>query len=66
MTRTIRSTPVEVPLGPEDGMASQCVVNLDDILAVPKSCLTRRIAALSPDKMTAVGKAIGFALDLSL
>jgi len=66
VTRTIRSIPVEVPLGPEDGMGSPCVVNLDDILTVPKSCLTRRLTMLSPDKMTAVAKAIAFALDLTL
>lgn len=66
VTRTIRSIPVEVPLGPEDGMGSRCVVNLDDILTVPKSCLIRRIATLSPDKMTAVGKAVAFALDLTV
>jgi len=66
ITRTIRSIPVEVPLGPEDGMGSRCVVNLDDILTVPKSCLTRRLTMLSGDKMAAVGKAIAFALDLTL
>jgi mRNA-degrading endonuclease toxin of MazEF toxin-antitoxin module len=53
-----------VPLDREDGMRAKCVVNLDDILTIPKSRLTERITTLSLEKMTAVGKAIIFALDL--
>ena len=64
ITRTIRNIPVEVPLGQEDGMPAKCVVNLDNILTIPKSRLTERITTLSPEKMTSVGKAIVFALDL--
>ena len=66
ITRIIRNIPVEVPLGQEDGMPAKCVVNLDDILTIPKSRLTERITQLSPDKMTAVAKAIVFALDLNI
>ena len=66
VTRTIRAIPVEVPLGTEDGMPEQCVVNLDDILTVPKARLVERITTLSPQKMTAVAKAIIFALDLKV
>jgi mRNA-degrading endonuclease toxin of MazEF toxin-antitoxin module len=64
VTRTIRNIPVEVPLGKEDGMPASCVVNLDDILTIPKSRLAERMATLSPGKMAAVAKAIVFALDL--
>jgi len=63
ITRTIRNIPVEVLLGQEDRMPTDCVVNLDDILTLPKSRLTERITTLSPEKMTAVAKAIVFALD---
>jgi len=66
VTRTIRNIPVEVLLGQSDGMPAKCVVNLDDILTIPKSRLTERITQLSPDKMTAVAKAIVFALDLNI
>lgn len=66
ITRTIRGIPVEVPLGPEDGMPSRCVVNLDDINTISKSMLTDRITTLSPDKLSAVTKAVIFALDLRL
>lgn len=64
ITRTIRSIPVEVPLGQEDGMSVQCAVNLDNILTIPMSVLTERITMLSSEKMTAVANAIMFALDL--
>ena len=64
VTRTIRGIPVEVPLGPEDGMPVECAVNLDNILTIPKSRLRQRVTALHPSKMTAVAKAIIFALDL--
>jgi mRNA interferase MazF len=66
ITRTIRAIPVEVPLGMEDGMPQECVVNLDDILTIPKARLVERITTLSPQKMTAVAKAIIFALDLKV
>ncbi len=64
ITRTIRSIPVEVPLGKEDGMPARCVVNLDDILTVPRSCLKERVTILSLEKLSAVSRAVSFALDL--
>jgi mRNA interferase MazF len=64
VTRTVRSIPVEVLLGPEDGMPAPCVVNADDILTAPKALLSERVAALSPEKMTEVEQAVRFALDL--
>lgn len=66
VTRIARNIPVEVPLGPEDGMPQQCVVNLDDILTIPKTRLAERITMLSPQKMTAVARAVIFALDLKV
>ncbi len=66
LTRTIRAIPVEVPLGMENGMPQECVVNLDDILTISKARLVERITTLSPQKMTAVARAIIFALDLKV
>ena len=66
VTRTARTIPVEVPLSPEDGMPQQCVVNLDDILTIPKARLAERITTLSPQRMSAVARAIIFALDLKV
>ena len=66
VTRTIRAIPVEVLLSTEDGMPQQCVVNLDDILTIPKARLAERITTLSPQKVSAIAKAIIFALDLKV
>lgn len=64
VTCTIREIPVEVMAGPEDGMPTNCAINLDNILTIPKSALIERITILSSEKMSAVEKAIIFALDL--
>jgi len=66
VTRVSRNIPVEVPLGTEDGMPQQCVVNLDDILTIPKARLATRITTLSPQKMGVVARAVIFALDLKV
>jgi mRNA interferase MazF len=64
ITRTIRNIPVEVNLGTAQGLPKSCVVNLDDILTVPKSLLVSRIAILDSQQMSLVDKAICFALDI--
>ena len=64
ITRTIRGIPIEVPLDIEDGMPEKCVVNLDDIMTIPKSLLNERITTLHRNKMALVAKAISFALDI--
>lgn len=64
ITRTIRNIPTEVALGMEDAMPTTCVVNLDDILTIPKLLLIERITVLSSDRMGMVARAIAFALDL--
>ena len=66
VTRTMRGIPSEVLLDRQDGMPEKCVVNLDDILTIPKNRLAERITTLSSHKMTAVGRAIFFALDLKV
>jgi mRNA-degrading endonuclease toxin of MazEF toxin-antitoxin module len=64
ITRTVRGIPVEVPLDVEDGMPEKCVINLDDIMTIPKSLLSERITTLPRTKMVLVAKAILFALEL--
>jgi mRNA interferase MazF len=64
IARTVRHIPVEVPLGPEDGLPAPCAVNADDILTAPKALLKERIASLSREKMAAVAEAVTFALGL--
>ena len=64
ITRTIRNIPVEVVLGPEDGLPKHCAVNLDVINTIPKSLLTDSITILTPSKIQEVEAALKFALDL--
>ena len=64
VTRTVHAIPVEVPLGLEDGLPQQSVVNLDGIATVPKKCLDRSLTTLSPEKMRLIDQAIRFALAL--
>jgi mRNA interferase MazF len=64
VTRTIRGIPVEVPLGPEDGLPARCAANLDTIMTIRKELLTKRIALLRNEKMAEIQKAVKFALDL--
>ena len=64
ITTTIRDIPVEVPLGPEDGMPRPCVVNCDDVHTIALSLVDNQITALSAAKMQAVATAVRFALDV--
>lgn len=61
LTSTIRGTPTEVILTPEDGVQTACTVNLDNIQTVSKSNLQSFITHLSPTKMHEVRLAIVFA-----
>ncbi len=50
-TRTVRSIPTEVVLGPDDGMPDHCALSFDNIVTVPKAILTDRICALGPARL---------------
>jgi mRNA interferase MazF len=64
VTTRVRGIPVEVALGPKDGMPRECIVNLDTVTTIPKDALSERLAVLSCSKMTAVDGALRFALGL--
>jgi mRNA-degrading endonuclease toxin of MazEF toxin-antitoxin module len=64
LTTRRRGIPVEVPLGPGDGVPRPCVANADDVLTVLTSRLVRRVGPLAPDKLRAVDDALRFALAL--
>jgi len=64
VTSTIRGIPVEVPLGPEDGLPKKCVANLDTLATIRKELLVSRISALDPEKINLIDEAIRFALDI--
>jgi len=62
VTSTIRGIPVEVELGPQDGLPKKCVVNLDTIVTIRKDLLIERIALLRDEKIEQINSAIKFAL----
>ena len=64
VTTRIREIPVEVPLGPEDGLSKKCVVNFDTLATIRKDLLVERISLLSSEKIERVNAAIKFALSL--
>ncbi len=64
VTTRIRKIPVEVPLGPGDGLPRPCVINLDSVVTIAKSSLDARLAILGSEKMRAVEQAVRFALAL--
>lgn len=64
VTTRIREIPVEVPLGPEDGLPKKCVVNLDTIVTIRKDLLVERISLLRAEKIEQINAAIKFALSL--
>ena len=62
ITSTIRGVPSEVRLSEVDGMKGPCAVNLHNVVTIPKARLGRRVAALSPERLKEVCRALGFAL----
>ena len=65
VTRTVRELPTEVRVGRQEGLPRPCVVNLDNLLTIPKARLTRQLGALSQDKVEQLNQAIKTALDIS-
>lgn len=60
-TRTVRSIPTEVALGPEDGMPAACVLAVDNLAVVRRSLLTERVTTLGPERMREVCDALAAA-----
>jgi mRNA interferase MazF len=64
VTSTVHGIPVEVPLGPQEGLPKVCVVNLDSVLTISKAMLDRPLVSLPTRKMAEVDRALKFALGL--
>jgi mRNA interferase MazF len=63
ITSTIRGIPSEVLLSPvEDGMSTDCAVNVDNLQTVQKPALGAFVTHLSLERMREVRAAIEFAL----
>ena len=64
VTTRVRQLPIEVLLGPDDGLPQVSAANLDSVLTISKSSILSYIASLSADRLRAVDTAIHFALGL--
>jgi mRNA interferase MazF len=64
ITGTMRGLPTEVPLGREQGLSRECVVNCDNLFTIPKKALSRRRGELDPESVTRLRTALMIALDL--
>ena len=62
VTTKIRGIPVEVVLGPEDGLPKKCVVNVDTLATIRKDLLVERICLLRSEKLRDIDEAIKFSL----
>lgn len=49
ITSTIRQIPTCIPVGPDEGIDHDSVAAFDNLAAVPKSVLTRRLGRLGAD-----------------
>lgn len=65
VTSTVRDIPVEVPLGPREGLPRRSVANLDNVHVVARSDLTTRIGTLPATRVGEVKRALGYVLDWS-
>ena len=64
LTTTIRDIPVEVRLGPQQGLPRECVANLDEVQTISKDRLIRQVTTLTPEVMAQIDQALKFALGL--
>jgi mRNA interferase MazF len=46
ITRTVRRIATEIPLGPDEGLAVDCIASFDNLQRIRRSTLTERIGEL--------------------
>lgn len=63
ITRTVRHIPTEVPLGISEGLPVASAAAMDNVLAIPKSMLVRRMGSLAPERQHELGEALFAAID---
>lgn len=64
VTSTIRGLPTEVPLGPQHGLATNSVVNCDNLFTVSKRAVGARRGELDPESLERLRAALRIALDV--
>ena len=57
-------TRAEVPVGPEDGLDRDSVIDCDDLVTLDTEMLIRRLGSLAPRKLMALAEALRVALAL--
>jgi mRNA interferase MazF len=62
ISTTIRAIPVEVLLGPKEGLPKPCVANCDNLRTVSRTALRERISRLHHGREAEVKRAVGYAL----
>lgn len=62
VTGTVRGLPVEVPVGPADGVRHESVANLDSTQLVDRSAFLHRIGRVRPSTMDAICDALHYAV----
>ncbi len=65
ITSSVHGVPSEVPVGIEEGLKQESVVNLDHIQTVEQKKLRRYVGSLSPSKMQEVCCALAIAAGCS-
>jgi mRNA interferase MazF len=63
VTRTVRTIPTEVSLGPGDGMPTECAASFDNLRVVPKAYLVDRICVLDASRLAEACAALRAAVD---
>jgi mRNA interferase MazF len=56
----------QVPLGVEEGLKHDSSLHCDELVSLPKSMLTRFVGVLAPKKVTAMDRALAYALSLEI
>ena len=63
VTSTVREIPVEVRLGPREGLSRPSVANLDNLHVVARGDLASRIGSLPASRVGELKRALGYVLD---
>ena len=63
VTRTVRSIPTEVRLGPAHGLGVECAASFDNLQPIRGSFLTERVGHLSADEGGEICRALGALAD---
>ncbi len=58
VTTTVRNIPTCIPVGPDEGIDRDSVASFDNLAAVPKSVLTRRLGRLDQVRQTQICDAL--------